>query len=78
MLGQAGRRVRRRHLTLVAQPQGLGSVGLLVKPSETRQTLRMRNRLRHDINAFLLLDGNLEPIEPRIRSLISAYRLEFD
>jgi hypothetical protein len=38
----------------------------------------MRNRLRHEINALLLLDGHLEPIEPRIRSLIPANRLEFD
>ena len=38
----------------------------------------MRNRLRHVSNALPLLDGHLEPIEPRIRSLISANHLEFD
>jgi hypothetical protein len=38
----------------------------------------MRNRLGYVINAFPLLDGHLEPIEPQIRSLISANRLEFD
>jgi hypothetical protein len=38
----------------------------------------MRNRLRHVSNALPLLEGHLEQIEPRIRSLISANHLEFD
>jgi hypothetical protein len=38
----------------------------------------MRNRSRHVSNALPLLDGHLEPIEPGIRSPISANHLEFD
>jgi hypothetical protein len=38
----------------------------------------MRNRSRHVSNALPLLDGHLESIEPRIRSLTSAHHLEFD